>query len=352
MAVSLGGAFGYTAYPATNQIDLWVDRIDNPSGATTGALRLELWLTGGDYAGGALNGYRLVADPLNWIDGDGQLSPGEYYSGIRHVVDWPGRPADGFYHVAMVVSEQNGQAANDGYAVSAAGNFNSYFVQRAQGSVAPSNGSDWLAGTHRDDVINSLGGDDVIFTGAGNDRIDGGDGLDTLFLSGVRSGYTISGALHTGNAVVNGPDGVDVLTGVERLHFQDGTLALDTAGHAGQAYRLYQAAFDRVPETQGIGYQTHDMDRGYTLDDLARNFIASPEFQSRYGVPGTVSDTQFITLLYRNVLHREPEAAGMAYHMDGLNHGVAREGLLAHFSESPENQGNVAPAIAQGIWLG
>mgnify|MGYP003942493579 CR=1 FL=1 len=97
------------------------------------------------------------------------------------------------------------------------------------------------------------------------------------------------------------------MSSVERLQFSDGTLALDTGSGqtAGEAYRLYQAAFNRTPDTAGLKYQTNALDSGYSLSTVAGNFIASPEFQRTYG---NVNDTQFITLLYQNVLHRAPDA--------------------------------------------
>ena len=46
--------------------------------------------------------------------------------------------------------------------------------------------------------------------------------------------------------------GTDTLSGFKRLEFEDGVLALDIdpGDTAGQAYRLYQAAFARVPDMQ------------------------------------------------------------------------------------------------------
>jgi hypothetical protein len=182
---------------------------------------------------------------------------------------------------------------------------------------------------------------------AGNDTINGGGGTDTAVFSGAHTLYTItpSGT----NASVSGPDGADSLVSVERLHFDDGNVALDITGNAGQAYRLYQAAFNRAPDLGGLGYQMHDLDTWLTLTQVAYNFIASPEFQTTYG---NVDDTQFLTLLYRNVLHREPDLGGLQFHLDEM-HGPlqqSRADELVHFSESPENQANVMGAIGNGIF--
>ena len=108
----------------------------------------------------------------------------------------------------------------------------------------------------------------------------------------------------------------------------------------------YKAAFDRVPDIGGLGYQMHDLDVGFALTRVAGNFIASPEFQSTYG---NVDNSQFVTLLYNNVLDRAPEDAGLAYHVNRLATGATRADVLIGFSESPENQANVIGAIEYGM---
>jgi hypothetical protein len=176
--------------------------------------------------------------------------------------------------------------------------------------------------------------------------IDGGRGLDTLALAGSHTQYFIS---HTDSGFSISGNGVsEWVTNVERLQFSDGFVGLDISGDAGQAYRLYQAAFNRVPDIPGLGYQTNALDTGLTLSQVAGNFIASPEFQRTYG---NVDDTQFITLLYRNVLHREPEPAGLQFHLDELHSGQTRADVLTHFSESPENQANVIGQIQDGMFF-
>jgi hypothetical protein len=176
--------------------------------------------------------------------------------------------------------------------------------------------------------------------------IDGGRGLDTLVLSGNHTQYfinhTTTGFSITGNGVS------EWVTNVERLEFSDGFIGLDISGDAGQAYRLYQAAFNRVPDIPGLGYQTNALDTGLTLSQVAANFIASPEFQRTYG---NVDDTQFITLLYQNVLHRAPDPGGLQFHLDELHSGQTRADVLTHFSESPENQANVIGQIQDGMYF-
>jgi Ca2+-binding RTX toxin-like protein len=208
-----------------------------------------------------------------------------------------------------------------------------------------SESSEVLSGGRGNDEINSMGGFDTLIGGPGDDSIDGGDGYSMAYLSGAAAAYRT----RTAGLVryMAGPEGIDTYTHVNRFHFDDVCVAYDIDGDAGRAYRLYQAAFDRKPDLPGLGYQMNALDTGLSLAQVAANFIASPEFQSKYG---TLDDTQFITQLYRNVLDREPDADGLAYHLRDMHvYGESRAAILTHFSESPENQANVIGAIQDGI---
>ncbi|WP_420473093.1 DUF4214 domain-containing protein [Noviherbaspirillum sp. ST9] len=191
-------------------------------------------------------------------------------------------------------------------------------------------------------------GNDIIQNGPGNTTIDGGDGLDALVQSGARANYTVTKSSSNGGVsyTVSGADGSDTLSNVERIKFSDVNIALDTSGTAGQAYRLYQAAFNRTPDKGGLGYQMNALDSGASLEQVAHNFINSPEFVKTYG---NLDDVQFVTQLYQNVLHRAPDSAGLSFHVNNLSHGVSRAQTLVGFSESPENQTALIGVIQNGM---
>jgi serralysin len=75
------------------------------------------------------------------------------------------------------------------------------------------------------------------------------------------------------------------------------------------------------------------------LYDVSRECINSAEFKSIYGE--TLSPTDFVTLLYRNVLVREPDTGGLNYWIGRINTGMSKEEVLIHFSESAENKSKV-----------
>jgi hypothetical protein len=136
------------------------------------------------------------------------------------------------------------------------------------------------------------------------------------------------------------------LANVERLQFSDQMVALDIDGTAGQAYRLYQAAFDRAPDKAGLGYWISMMDQGVSLQQAADGFVNSPEFASLYGANAT--DAQFVTALYQNVLHRAPDQAGYDFWMHSIQI-VSRAEVLTDFSESAENHAQLIGTIENGI---
>jgi cyclophilin family peptidyl-prolyl cis-trans isomerase len=149
------------------------------------------------------------------------------------------------------------------------------------------------------------------------------------------------------------------LVGYERVLLNDRAIGLDLDGSAGQAYRVYKAAFDRDPmqgDTAGLGFWIAQIDNGMDMVEVAARFIDSNEFRTLYG--SNASDGDFLIGLYRNVLDRAPDAGGYAWWIDQLENNPAKswEKVLADFSESPENQANVAELIAGGIyydlWLG
>lgn len=209
--------------------------------------------------------------------------------------------------------------------------------------------NDSLSGLAGNDTLGGGAGKDSLNGGAGNDTLDGGSGIDTAVYSGNRSGYTIQ-STSTGFTVTDntGAEGIDTLSNVERLRFADTSVALDTSGNAGQAYRIYQAAFDRQPDAGGLSFWIHFMDSGNTLTQVANEFINSAEFQNLYGSNPTTG--QFITMLYNNVLHRAPEQAGYDVWVNSVAAGATtREQALMGFSESTENQATLAGVIGNGI---
>jgi hypothetical protein len=211
------------------------------------------------------------------------------------------------------------------------------------------------------------GGDLHVVAGAGNDTvvvlgdehaIDGGAGVDTVRLQGVRSAYVVqkvaapdglpipaSGPVYTVTAK-NGA--TQTLIDVERITFADKTVALDVDGNGGAAYRLYQAAFNRTPDAAGLGFWINAIDHGMLLRDVAQGFVGSAEFRTTYG--SNPSSLDFVTQLYQNILHRAPESGGLAYWTSVLDNKTASMAdVLAGLSDSAENKAGLVGVIGNGF---
>ena len=245
------------------------------------------------------NGQQLTLDPhLN-------LQPGASYSLVLpagSVIDLAGNPiAATTLHFTIAAAAATGSAAND-----------------------------YLTGSG---------------TGA---HIDGGTGSDTAFYAQPAEQYQYKRNAD-GSVMVqlNGAASGDTLTNVERVVFPNYAISFDANGHDAQIYRLYQAAFNRPPDAKGLGFWMSMMDHGASLGDVASAYIQSAEFRNLYG--DNTSDTQFITLLYSNVLHRTPDANGLAFWQDALHKGASHTDLLTSFSESTENQAALVNITGSGF---
>jgi sugar lactone lactonase YvrE len=106
--------------------------------------------------------------------------------------------------------------------------------------------------------------------------------------------------------------------------------------------RLYMAAFHRVPDAGGLDNWVAYVRAGNPLQSAADAFVASPEFQLTYG---SLNDTQYVTLLYENVLGREPDPAGLTNWTGQLASGWTRGQVLIGFSESQEGIALFAPTV-------
>jgi serralysin len=201
------------------------------------------------------------------------------------------------------------------------------------------------------DTLTASNNADLLIGGEGNDVMDGGSGVDKAIYNGAAKDYQVTrtpdGKVVVADAVLR-RDGTDAITGVERISFADTSLAFDINGNAGSSYRLYKAAFDRVPDLEGLGYWMHNLDQGANLaNDVANGFLNSKEFQDLYGANTTTAT--FIDNLYKNVLHRKPDAEGYAYWESTLSAGVSRASILTNFSDSNENIDQVASLVGNGI---
>jgi hypothetical protein len=96
--------------------------------------------------------------------------------------------------------------------------------------------------------------------------------------------------------------------------------------------RLYQMVLGRSADPEGLAYWVSQRRRGMSGEDIAFWMTQSREFQRRYAA---MDDPAFINALYRNVLNRPAEPAGMQYWFAQLG-DVGRHGVISSMAQTPE----------------
>ncbi len=249
-----------------------------------------------------------------------------------------------------------------------------------QNANRPSNSTDPFTPAQVQNGIDTLSSDNVVglsSIAAGAIAIALGSGYNTVILAGAHSTTAASsGAPHSFSFSVdqtglltlldNNTGQSETFTGASFLIFNDAATGTDANGNSeyssmyfiGNANQtevteLYNAAFGRQPDLGGVEYYGNQLKSGMTFTQIATEFMASPEFQVRYGA--NVTDTQFVNNLYENVLHRTPAASEVAYYTAALANQEAgaivnttnpvqwsRQIELLNFTNSPENQADVS----------
>ena len=144
--------------------------------------------------------------------------------------------------------------------------------------------------------------------------------------------------------------GIDELTGASLLKFDDKNLNLVSDIKAtfdqvtgkenatGEMFRLYNAAFARFPDADGLKYWIDQFSSGRNSRRVvAQSFLGSAEFTEKYG--SNVSDETYVNNLYKNVLGRDADTEGLNYWVGNLSSGLeTRYEALLGFAESAENK--------------
>jgi hypothetical protein len=117
--------------------------------------------------------------------------------------------------------------------------------------------------------------------------------------------------------------------------------------------RLYRAFLGRTPDPGGLKFWLGRRRSGsWTLTRIADSFATSSEFVRKYGA---LSNRQFVTRIYTDVLGRTADQAGVDYWTKKLDtKAKTRGGVMVGFSESNEykrKQANTTDAAVVHIFL-
>jgi hypothetical protein len=209
-------------------------------------------------------------------------------------------------------------------------------------------------------VINSGSGNDVVTLkgggtllsanlGDGNDNItlkdfghaiDGNAGIDTLVVTSGISNYSVT---KTATGYILGDKtastGTDTLVNIEAIKFTDKTINLTVQAKAASApsadvtrlVELYTAFFNRVPDADGMGFWIDEMKAGKTTNQVAEAFYnAGVNYSSLTGFSSTMTNADFINVIYKNVLGRKDgaDAGGLSFWETEITSGRATRGTL------------------------
>lgn len=206
--------------------------------------------------------------------------------------------------------------------------------------------ADVLRGDGAANTLRGGGGNDLLVGRGGNDTIDGGAGYDVAGYAGARKGY----ATVNSTTVAGGREGgTDTLIGIEAAAFVDGLTTFNADSQAAQLMRLYSAAFDRAPDAEGFHVQLDALESGVSMSEMARRFLTSDEFVSRFG---TLTDIQYVQRLYQNAFDRQPSNAEINDWLAYLGAGNTRQALMLVIAESAESRTATWSTLSAGLWVG
>tara|TARA_B100000965_G_scaffold63670_1_gene49444 strand:+ start:1314 stop:2498 length:1185 start_codon:yes stop_codon:yes gene_type:complete len=106
---------------------------------------------------------------------------------------------------------------------------------------------------------------------------------------------------------------------------------------SGEMFRIYNAAFSRFPDKEGLKYWIKQYSEGKDDNEIvSKSFLGSNEFINKYGT--NLTNEVFVEKLYINVLGRTFDQAGFTYWTGNLNNNIEeRWSVLWNISQSNEN---------------
>ncbi len=203
---------------------------------------------------------------------------------------------------------------------------------------------------NQSELIRTWAGNDVFHDKNANSvpaHIDGGLGFNTSIYSDVLKNYTVNqvapNVYEVRHLVSSGAPSVDdTLVNIQKLQFSDSSInttmkaeaAKLSPGQVNSLVELYVAYFARTPDAVGLSYWIDKAAAGESLTDIAKEFYnAGVQYSSLTGYGATMSNTDFIKLVYANVLGRTgasaPPASDVAYWNNQIQSGATtKEGLI------------------------
>lgn len=216
-------------------------------------------------------------------------------------------------------------------------------------TITATTGADTVIGNELDNSLFGLAGNDLLIGGLGNDIIDGGSGLDTVKVDDQYGSESRNYSLEkltdgSWNVSFIGPtiaiypppatNGSDKLINVERLKFNDKSIALDLEGVAGIAAKVIGAVLGKTqvqnPTFVGIGLSY--LDEGMSYKDLGALALAAV---------GSTTNDAVVSTLWKNVIGFDASADQKAPYIKMLTDGIKVGDLVVLAADTSFNTTNI-----------
>lgn len=131
---------------------------------------------------------------------------------------------------------------------------------------------------------------------------------------------------------------------------EDFRRSTDATANVDPTTRLYFAYLQRVPDKGGLQYWVNRKRTGTTVSRISDIFANSNEFKTKYG---TLTNRQFVTRIYTDVLGRTADTAGVNYWTGKLDRKERNRGqVMVGFSESSEYKRKKATSVDVAVtWI-
>ncbi len=171
---------------------------------------------------------------------------------------------------------------------------------------------------------------DFLYSFNQDDQMNGTSGVDIARFNGFLSDYSVTVneniiTVIDSYTVIEGGDGTDTLSAVERLGFLDTELAFDMEANGGIAAKIIGATFDAesLADADFVGEVLAQVDAGVSYDSLMVKYIEQA---------GAFTNEEVVDLLFENVvgwLPNEAQSDRFVGFLETGKHTVGSLGVLA-----------------------
>jgi hypothetical protein len=188
------------------------------------------------------------------------------------------------------------------------------------------------------DKVDLKGGNDTVVLSGGSAEVDGGTGFDVARVVGKKSDYEVVIVDNVVQLVNKASATQSVLANSEYINFDDGSVIINVSNETQAVVaRFYEIVLNRAADKTGIMDWLGEANAGKASSvDLANQFLNSQEFTSKHGAVDSLSDADFLELMYQKAFNRPGEAAGVEGWIAQMDAGMSRAEVVVRFALTSE----------------